>query len=618
MCGFQLSAGREPGRQNLTDCGGAMIYWLSRIRRSRRTREIPKISMSLLAAFCWSALACASFARAGDLPAETNALQRILDAKAAAEHKDWPAEIDLLSQVTAQSPDNGQFRLMLARARFNAGDYAAAAADYEKALALNAFDPAILNYGIAQCWALEKNPEAALHWLKAAMALGYRNLDAARENDVFSALHGNPEFDALLGIIDPSSLSRDAGWRYDIKFLADWVEKKSFHPFRTETADRNLSAARYTRQEFDAAVASLAADVPTLGDRRIELELFRLVAALGDGHTEIGGSRRRLEFATSLPLGFYVFDDGLYVISAAPAHRDVLGAKVLAFDGVPTQEVVEKIDDLIARDNPMWLKAMEPQFLRHVPFLQELGIAREDGAVALSVLGSDGQSRVVRVVADPTQPDIWNLVPKPEGWIWLGDASKADYQRDNDRPYWSRWDPVSKILYVQYNKIVDGERQSLADFARELADTLERQPVDKLVIDMRNNNGGDTFLNEALLKVVIAARKLSEPGRLYVIIGRRTFSAAMNAVSYFARFTNAVFVGEPTGGKPNAPGDETFLTLPYSGILVNLSDRYWQSSWPQDFSPWRAPDIAVPVTFADYAAGRDAAMAVIEAQPLPR
>jgi hypothetical protein len=88
----------------------------------------------------------------------------------------------------------------------------------------------------------------------------------------------------------------------------------------------------------------------------------------------------------------------------------------------------------------------------------------------------------------------------------------------------------------------------------------------------------------------------------------------MNAVSYFGKYMAAVLVGKPIGGKPNAPGDETFFTLPYSGIMINLSDCYWQGTWPHDFSVWRAPEISAPVTFVDYAAGRDAAMEIIKAQ----
>jgi hypothetical protein len=548
---------------------------------------------------------------------DAGAVQRIVDAEAAAARGAWPA-VDLLSKLTAQSPRNGRFRLMLARARFALKDYAAAAGDYQAALALDAADRASLSYRIAQCFALQQDAGQALHWLEAAMALGYRELEAARTDPAFAWLRGRRQVSALLGIVDPSKMSRDDGWRYDIRFLAEWIEKKSYHPFRSNTADRQVSRAAYTRAEFAAIVAKLIADVPSLTDRQIEIALFRLVAALGDGHTEIEGSRTRIEFAMTLPLGFYVFDDGLYVISAAPKYRELLGAKVTALDGTPAASALRAIDELIAHDNEIWLRTMEPTFLRHVPFLKELGLVQDDAKVLLSVQTAAGKVADVRVDADPTAPDIWNQLPAPPGWAWIADGSGADYQRDNGSAFWWRWLPEERILYVQYNKVANGDKQSLADFALELGAAIDRYPVDKLVIDMRNNNGGDTHLNEPLLRAVAGASKVNRIGHLYVIIGRRTFSAAMNAVSYFARLTKAVFVGEPTGGKPNSPGDETFFTLPYSGIQVNLSDRYWQGSWPDDFSPWRAPDIAVPQTFADYAAGRDPAMAVIQAQAAPR
>jgi tetratricopeptide (TPR) repeat protein len=563
-------------------------------------------------------LSCASFASAKDSTVDSSALQRITEAESAEYRGDWPAAIGLLTTITTQSPDNGRFRLMLAQARFSHADYAAAASDYKIALDLNAGDPATLNYMIAKCYALQKNADLAMHWLKAAITLGYRNLEEARADEAFALLRDNPEYRDLLGIIDASKMSRDDGWRYDIRFLSDWIEKKSYHPFRTDTGDRYASQSVLTRHEFETAVAQLTADVPTLTDSRIEAELFRLVASLGDGHTELAGSRRRIEFAMTMPLGFYVFDDGLFVISAAPQYRELVGAKVTALDDTPTEIALRKIDALISHDNAMWVRTMEPHFLRHVPFLKELGIVRDGSAVELTVQTKEGQRKMVRVASDPTAPDIWNILPKPTGWVWIGDANRSDYQRRNGDPYWWSWDSGDQILYVQYNKVIDGEKQTLADFAKEVADAIDQHPVSKVVIDMRNNNGGNTFLNETLLQVVARSGKVNRRGHLYVIIGRRTFSAAMNAVSYFGKYTAAVFVGEPTGGKPNSPGDETFFTLPYSGIMVNLSDRYWQGTWPDDFSDWRAPDIAAPVTFVDYAAGRDAAMEVIKAQAAPK
>ena len=90
-----------------------------------------------------------------------------------------------------------------------------------------------------------------------------------------------------------------------------------------------------------------------------------------------------------------------------------------------------------------------------------------------------------------------------------------------------------------------------------------------------------------------------------MIIGRRTYSAAQNTATYFGRYTNATFVGE-----------EVPVTLPYGRLRANVSHLFWQSSWPQDRRIWLAPQVDVPPTFADFRAGRDAAIAAILAAPV--
>jgi hypothetical protein len=549
-------------------------------------------------------------------PAAADTVSDILGARSSVERGDWKDAIAPLQRLVAQSPANGEFRLSLARARYNTGDFAGAGADYKIAFDLKAEDPAMAAYGIARCEARLNHTQNAIAWLGTAVSLGLRRLEEARTLDDFATLKDNPDFRKLVGLPPATPPSRDDGWRGDIRFLANWVERKSIHPFKTTTGDRTVSGAQYTQAEFESRVQTLIANVPKMSDGEIEVGLFRLVASLGDGHTTVLGSHTRMEFAMTLPLGFYAFDDGFTVISAAPKYAGLVGAKVVAIDGVPIATALAKLDDTIAHDNKTWLKTMEPNYFRHVPFLKALGIAKAENGADLTLAGKDGATETVHIDADATQPDIWNSLPKPAGWTWIADKSAAPFQRDNDKHYWWDWNAESRILYVQYNKVADGEKQSLADFAAELSKAIVAHAPDKLVIDMRNNNGGDTYLNEPFLGAV-AASSVNRAGHLYVIIGRRTFSAAENAVSYFGRFTKAIFVGEPTGGKPNAPGDETPFTLPYSAILVNLSDRYWQGSWPDDFSDFRAPDISTPESFSDYAAGRDTAMDAIRAQSSP-
>ena len=91
--------------------------------------------------------------------------------------------------------------------------------------------------------------------------------------------------------------------------------------------------------------------------------------------------------------------------------------------------------------------------------------------------------------------------------------------------------------------------ESIADFSRRLRALVDTGTVDRLVLDLRLNRGGDGTLNRPLLLSLIKARKLEGPGKLFVIIGRSTFSAAQFLVNQLEAYTDAVFVGEPSGGK---------------------------------------------------------------------
>jgi hypothetical protein len=98
---------------------------------------------------------------------------------------------------------------------------------------------------------------------------------------------------------------------------------------------------------------------------------------------------------------------------------------------------------------------------------------------------------------------------------------------------------------------------------------------------------------------------------VFVIIGRMTFSAAQNTVTAIERETNAIFVGEPTGSRPNFIGEQIGFELPYSKVRANVADLFWQTSWPMDHRIWTAPDIYAPPTFEAYRRNQDPALDAI-------
>jgi len=124
-------------------------------------------------------------------------------------------------------------------------------------------------------------------------------------------------------------------------------------------------------------------------------------------------------------------------------------------------------------------------------------------------------------------------------------------------------------------------------------------------VDVRHNNGGNNTLVRPLVRTMIEYEMRSPEHRIYVLMGRNTFSAAQNFINRVERWTDATFVGEPSSSSPNFVGEENEIVLPFSRVHGSLSNRYWQDSDPWDDRPWIEPDIPVVLSAEQYLAGVD-------------
>jgi hypothetical protein len=135
---------------------------------------------------------------------------------------------------------------------------------------------------------------------------------------------------------------------------------------------------------------------------------------------------------------------------------------------------------------------------------------------------------------------------------------------------------------------------------------LDEHATRALVIDVRNNNGGNGYLLTSLLRTLVHFETTRPGARTFVITGPYTFSATQTFISQVDRLTNATFVGEPSGSRPTFVGEDTQLYLPWSGSRGSVSTRL-HTSYPVEERIWIAPEIPVPALASDWLAGRDAA-----------
>jgi hypothetical protein len=185
------------------------------------------------------------------------------------------------------------------------------------------------------------------------------------------------------------------------------------------------------------------------------------------------------------------------------------------------------------------------------------------------------------------------------------------WRRDYGRLYSLEYLEAPRVVYACFRSVMDDSTETLADFTRRLFEFIDSHPVEALVIDVRENHGGNNFLARPLARRIETSERVNRRGKLFVITGRETFSACQNFCNWLDQRTEVIFVGEPTGSRPNFVGEGNSIVLPYSGLVANASSRLWQDSVSEDARVWIAPDLVAQMTSDDYRSNRDPALATI-------
>lgn len=394
-------------------------------------------------------------------------------------------------------------------------------------------------------------------------------------------------------------------WRDDLHFLAKEMEQ----------VHKNLYHA-VSRGEFVAMVAKLDAKIPSLERHEVIVEMAKIVASVGDGHTNIYPTRDSKIGFHSLPVAFTFFDGELYIRAAHESERRLLGARVVRIGDRDIADAYTKVKKVIGCDNDQGARYWAQYLLAMPEVLHALRITRTLEDVPLTLSTSQGEKQVVLHPFEPVDimnGDIATLFNHRDEWIDVRDLS------GQPEPLWLRGtaltfhlEHVGSILWIQLNKIGDAPDQTLSHFAQRVHDDIAATNPEKVIIDLRLNRGGDGTLIVPVIRALIQSTSIDRKGRLFAIIGPATFSAAQMLVDALEKYTNVTFVGEPTGSKGNTYGDSRKITLPNCGITVRAAIYYWQDWHPMDKRDATTPQIPAPLTIDAYRQNNDPALQAIK------
>ena len=400
-------------------------------------------------------------------------------------------------------------------------------------------------------------------------------------------------------------------WRDDLQFLKQTVHSKYPNLFHKVTAE-----------QFDAAVDALEKRLPNLKDYETVAEMSKIVAMFRIGHTQLSLTPRLRHVAATqpaqtpfslVPVQFYLFSDGLYIKSADKKYADAVGGKVLKIGNMETAKALEAIKPYTVYENEKGFESNVPFYLAIPELLKTAGIGASLENIPL-VISKNGKEQ--NVVFEKTTPDQTRFsmtgLTTAKDWIDAKDPSVNPlWQREPTEYRMMEFLKDSKTLYVRHSVTLNDGDKTIEKFFKSVLDFIDKNDVEKLILDVRMNGGGNNYLNKPIITNIIAARKINQKGKFFCIIGRRTFSACQNLVNELEKYTEVTFVGEPTSENVNFYGDTKTETLPNSQMDISLSWMWWQNMDARDKRMATQPQLAVDMSFTDYKNGIDPVMNVI-------
>jgi len=399
------------------------------------------------------------------------------------------------------------------------------------------------------------------------------SLSAAALAGVFLVLGQQPR-------AQPRSTLTTAQWSEDLDVLVSTIKTRHLNPFVHQSA-----------RTFDQRVAALTRALPGMRDDTARMvALAGLAASIGDGHTNV----EIYQSQPLIPIRMFWFGRELRVIGTDPAHRPLLGQQVVRIGSTRLDEVVRRLRPLIAANETEnyalgWLQRL----LRMPAILRALDLTATDRELPLVVRSDRGvETRVTVTALPPDEADAAATI-RPSSAVRLAESRRGD-------GFWFTRVPGTTLIYFNFSSYPAIE--TMRGTSEALTAALAAGDVRALLVDMRENLGGNFVAGRRVLE------RLREPIESHgisvaVAIGRDTISAGMSNATDFKKAFSAKYIGEVSGSRPNGYQESYPFELPNSHLKASVAQRYYQFQ-DQD-TAGLIPDVALPPTWAAFAAGRD-------------
>ena len=362
-----------------------------------------------------------------------------------------------------------------------------------------------------------------------------------------------------------------------------------------EENHKNLYA-NISKEEFQAEVEQVRAELPGMSEGQFYYSLRRLLSLVGDAHTSLGFTDSNYRHLTALPFAVMYFEDGWHLMMLEEQNQQYLGYRLLAIDGTPIDEVYAKAKTIMSYENESWARQQFSNTINFLDALKYLGIVGEDAdSITLTIQKGEGSPEETLPLKGMNEEEIFAAT--------ILQVERRETPATAARGYYRTLDLGDGAFFLQYNTCQEAEDLPMAEFVELTSDALCAGQYTKVILDLRYNTGGDSRIFEPMIEK-LGELKEQQGFQVYVLIGRNTFSSAIINSIQAQEALDAVLVGEQTGGSVNGYGELQSFQLKNTPVQVYYSTKYFELI-PGYEKDSLYPDQPVAQTYEEYVAGVD-------------
>jgi tetratricopeptide (TPR) repeat protein len=386
-------------------------------------------------------------------------------------------------------------------------------------------------------------------------------------------------------------------WGEDLSYLETKMREIHPNPFWKSTDEYFTNLINITNKK-----------ITTLDNASIFFELIKILALAHDSHTSFLNNFFLCQKHHSFPIVIGGFNDGWFVLKAGRGRNNLIGKKLIKIGNMNIDKIFRLSKEVWGTENEFGALGRFPLVASWAEWLKSQNIINDAVTAKYTFLGADGE------FFDCTLSSV-NLIP----WMYWAFFKKAPSEDPpqiiNKRIDAFKYDLIdqNKTIHIRYNEDVKySNGESIDSFSERLLKSITDNNIERIIIDLRNNIGGDNEFAFPLLNIIKSTELAHQRGKLFTIIGRHTFSAGVTFAELIKNNTEAIFIGETTSHGPLYYSIPKKIELPNSKLIFRISSELTGYTLNQNPKRKISPEIWIKYNYKNILENVDPAIEVIK------